>query len=268
MAVERTLCIIKPDAVEKKRAGAILHMLEDAGFTIVACKKHVALEAGRRGLLRRPQGASVLRRARRVHDALARLRRRARARGRGRASTARSWAPPIRRRPTPAPSARRTAPASARTPSTARTRSTTRRSRSRTSSRRARSRPSPADGMTDATRRSDRASSKPPSRTARSSKDAAHVAAVERTIAQLDRGELRVASPPPRPTRRRVDHARVDQAGDPPLLRDPRDGDDRGRPVRVPRQDPAEEGPRRGRRARRAAGRRSLRRVLRAAASS
>lgn len=39
MAVERTLCIIKPDAVEKKRAGAILHMLEDAGFTIVACKK-------------------------------------------------------------------------------------------------------------------------------------------------------------------------------------------------------------------------------------
>lgn len=39
MAVERTLCIIKPDAVEKKRAGAILHMLEDAGFSIVACKR-------------------------------------------------------------------------------------------------------------------------------------------------------------------------------------------------------------------------------------
>ena len=39
MSVERTLCIIKPDAVEKKRAGAILHMLEDAGFTIVACKR-------------------------------------------------------------------------------------------------------------------------------------------------------------------------------------------------------------------------------------
>jgi nucleoside-diphosphate kinase len=39
MAVERTLCIIKPDAVEKKRAGAILHMLEDAGFGIVACKR-------------------------------------------------------------------------------------------------------------------------------------------------------------------------------------------------------------------------------------
>lgn len=39
MSVERTLCIIKPDAVEKKRAGAILHMLEDAGFSIVACKR-------------------------------------------------------------------------------------------------------------------------------------------------------------------------------------------------------------------------------------
>ena len=39
MAVERTLCIIKPDAVEKRRAGAILAMLEEAGFTIVACKR-------------------------------------------------------------------------------------------------------------------------------------------------------------------------------------------------------------------------------------
>ena len=36
MAIERTLCIIKPDAVEKKRSGAILAMLEEAGFTIVA----------------------------------------------------------------------------------------------------------------------------------------------------------------------------------------------------------------------------------------
>jgi nucleoside-diphosphate kinase len=39
MAIERTLCIIKPDAVEKKRAGAILHMLEEAGFGIVACER-------------------------------------------------------------------------------------------------------------------------------------------------------------------------------------------------------------------------------------
>jgi nucleoside-diphosphate kinase len=39
MAVERTLSIIKPDAVEKKKAGAILAMLEEAGFSIVACKR-------------------------------------------------------------------------------------------------------------------------------------------------------------------------------------------------------------------------------------
>ena len=39
MAVERTFSIIKPDAVEKKKAGAILAMLEEAGFSIVACKR-------------------------------------------------------------------------------------------------------------------------------------------------------------------------------------------------------------------------------------
>ncbi len=39
MAVERTLSIIKPDAVEKRKAGAILAMLEDAGFSILACKR-------------------------------------------------------------------------------------------------------------------------------------------------------------------------------------------------------------------------------------
>jgi nucleoside-diphosphate kinase len=39
MAVERTLCIIKPDAVEKKSAGAILAKLEENGFTILALKR-------------------------------------------------------------------------------------------------------------------------------------------------------------------------------------------------------------------------------------
>jgi nucleoside-diphosphate kinase len=39
MAKERTLCIIKPDAVEKKKTGAILAMLEEKGFEIVALKK-------------------------------------------------------------------------------------------------------------------------------------------------------------------------------------------------------------------------------------
>lgn len=39
MAVERTLCIVKPDAVEKKRAGAILALLEEGGFSIQALKR-------------------------------------------------------------------------------------------------------------------------------------------------------------------------------------------------------------------------------------
>ena len=39
MAVERTLCIIKPDAVEKRKAGAILALLEHEGFEIVALKR-------------------------------------------------------------------------------------------------------------------------------------------------------------------------------------------------------------------------------------
>jgi len=39
MAVERTLCIIKPDAVEKRKSGAILALLEQEGFEIVALKR-------------------------------------------------------------------------------------------------------------------------------------------------------------------------------------------------------------------------------------
>lgn len=39
MAVERTLCIIKPDAVEKRRGGAILALLEESGFTVLALKR-------------------------------------------------------------------------------------------------------------------------------------------------------------------------------------------------------------------------------------
>lgn len=39
MAVERTLSIIKPDAVEKKKAGAILALLEENGFTVVAMRR-------------------------------------------------------------------------------------------------------------------------------------------------------------------------------------------------------------------------------------
>src|SRR5690242_12041831 len=39
MSVERTLCIIKPDGVEKNRAGAILAKLEESGFTILGLKR-------------------------------------------------------------------------------------------------------------------------------------------------------------------------------------------------------------------------------------
>lgn len=39
MALERTFSIIKPDAVEKKKAGAILALLEESGFSIVGCKR-------------------------------------------------------------------------------------------------------------------------------------------------------------------------------------------------------------------------------------
>jgi nucleoside-diphosphate kinase len=39
MALERTLCIVKPDAVEKHKAGAVLAKLEESGFSIVALQK-------------------------------------------------------------------------------------------------------------------------------------------------------------------------------------------------------------------------------------
>ena len=38
MAVERTLCIVKPDAVEKHKAGAILARIEESGFRICALR--------------------------------------------------------------------------------------------------------------------------------------------------------------------------------------------------------------------------------------
>jgi nucleoside-diphosphate kinase len=38
MAVERTLCIVKPDAVEKRKAGAILARIEEGGFRVLAMR--------------------------------------------------------------------------------------------------------------------------------------------------------------------------------------------------------------------------------------
>jgi len=44
MAAQRTLSIIKPDAVEKRKIGPILGRLEDEGFRIVALKQiHLSL---------------------------------------------------------------------------------------------------------------------------------------------------------------------------------------------------------------------------------
>jgi nucleoside-diphosphate kinase len=39
MSKERTLCIVKPDAVEANKAGAILALLEERGFTLLAIKR-------------------------------------------------------------------------------------------------------------------------------------------------------------------------------------------------------------------------------------
>src|SRR5687767_8454160 len=39
MALERTLCIIKPDAVEKRKQGAIVQRLLDEGFAILGMKQ-------------------------------------------------------------------------------------------------------------------------------------------------------------------------------------------------------------------------------------
>ena len=38
MPVERTLCIVKPDAVEKRTSGAILQRVEESGFQILALR--------------------------------------------------------------------------------------------------------------------------------------------------------------------------------------------------------------------------------------
>ncbi len=39
MALERTLCIIKPDAVEKRKQGAILQRLQEEGFQIIGLRQ-------------------------------------------------------------------------------------------------------------------------------------------------------------------------------------------------------------------------------------
>ncbi len=44
MAIERTLCIIKPDAVEKRKSGAILQRILEEGFNVLGMRQaHLSL---------------------------------------------------------------------------------------------------------------------------------------------------------------------------------------------------------------------------------
>ena len=81
--------------------------------------------------------------------------------------------------------------------------------------------------------------------------------AVLKAMAGLDDGSLRVAEKGPG----RLDGQRLGEGGHPPLLRHLRDEGLGGRALRVPRQDPAEEGPGGGGRAGGAAGHGALRRA-------
>jgi nucleoside-diphosphate kinase len=49
MGIERTLCIVKPDAVEKRKAGAILARLEEEGFEVLALRRHHLTKAEAEG---------------------------------------------------------------------------------------------------------------------------------------------------------------------------------------------------------------------------
>ncbi len=49
MSVQRTLAIIKPDAVAKGAAGKIIARIEESGFTILAAKMIVMTDAQARG---------------------------------------------------------------------------------------------------------------------------------------------------------------------------------------------------------------------------
>jgi nucleoside-diphosphate kinase len=60
MAIERTLSIIKPDAVAKNVIGQIYSRFEGAGLKVIAAKMAWLSAAGSRPVLRRAQGASLL----------------------------------------------------------------------------------------------------------------------------------------------------------------------------------------------------------------
>ena len=68
MAIERTFGIVKPDAVEKNAVGGVIEMIEKAGLKIVGLRLVQAVRRAGARVLRRPQGAPVLRRPGPVHD--------------------------------------------------------------------------------------------------------------------------------------------------------------------------------------------------------
>ena len=68
MALERTLSIIKPDAVAKNVIGEIYSRFEKAGLKVVAAKMKHLSQAGSRRLLCGAPRASVLQRAGELHD--------------------------------------------------------------------------------------------------------------------------------------------------------------------------------------------------------
>ena len=47
MEIQKTLSIIKPDAMELKYSGKIIDLIEDKGFSIIAQKKNSSYEKSR-----------------------------------------------------------------------------------------------------------------------------------------------------------------------------------------------------------------------------
>ncbi len=68
MATERTFSILKPDATKRNLTGAVNAVIEKAGLRIVGQRRIQMSRAQAEKILRDPQGAPVLRRARGVHD--------------------------------------------------------------------------------------------------------------------------------------------------------------------------------------------------------
>ena len=68
MSLERTFGIVKPDAVAAGAIGGVIDLIEKSHLKIVGLRYLKMSPEQAAGLLRRPQGAPVLRRPREVHD--------------------------------------------------------------------------------------------------------------------------------------------------------------------------------------------------------